>query len=98
MSRTSIVVLSVALLSASAGARPQSPAATPAFGTWGVDVTGIDTSIKPGDDFFAYANGKWVAATTIPADRSSIGSFQNLQIVSEQRMKDIVAELQKKPA
>lgn len=26
----------------------------------------VDTSIKPGDDFFAYANGTWLKATTIP--------------------------------
>ena len=26
----------------------------------------VDATIKPGDDFFAYANGAWLAATTIP--------------------------------
>lgn len=29
---------------------------------------GVDASIRPGDDFFAYANGGWLAATEIPAD------------------------------
>ncbi|GAA4012334.1 M13 family metallopeptidase [Sphingomonas swuensis] len=41
----------------------------------GIDATALDKSVKPGDDFFAYANGNWVKRTEIPADRSSIGAF-----------------------
>jgi putative endopeptidase len=96
MPRASIVLLSAAVLW-SAGP-PQARVAKTAFGAWGVDLSGMDTGVKPGDDFFDYVNGKWVAATVIPPDRSSIGSFQNLQILSEQRMEDIVADLEKKPA
>jgi putative endopeptidase len=32
--------------------------------------SGIDTNIKPGDDFFAYANGAWLKATDIPAGKA----------------------------
>ena len=71
-----------------------SPVGKPTFGTWGVDLSGMDKSVKPGDDFFLYANGAWVARTEIPADRTSIGSFQNLQILSENRMKELVDELE----
>ncbi len=39
------------------------------------DTTGIDASVKPGDDFDQYANGGWRARTEIPADRSSVGIF-----------------------
>src|SRR2546423_1558887 len=39
----------------------------------GVDLDAIDKSVKPGDDFFKYANGAWLAKTEIPADRSSWG-------------------------
>ncbi len=45
--------------------------AKPVFGAWGVDLTGMDTSVKPGDDFFSYANGTWYKNAVIPADRSS---------------------------
>ena len=45
----------------------------PASGAGGVDFAGMDRSVKPGDDFFAYANGAWVKATGIPPDRSSYG-------------------------
>ena len=70
------------------------PAEKPTFGAWGIDLTGMDRSVKPGDDFFLYANGAWLAKVEIPADRTSTGSFQNLQILSETRMKQLVAELE----
>ena len=72
-------------------------AAIPTYGAWGVDLAGMDTSVKPGDDFFDYANGKWFAAAVIPADRTSTGAFDDLQILSEKRMSAIVAELEAKP-
>ena len=50
-----------------------------AIGAWGVDLAGGDPSVKPGDDFFAYAGGKWAAATAIPDDRASIGAFSDLR-------------------
>ncbi|MGZ5930881.1 MAG: M13 family metallopeptidase [Rhizomicrobium sp.] len=43
------------------------------FGSWGFDLTARDASVKPGDDFFGYANGAWLKRTEIPADRSSYG-------------------------
>jgi putative endopeptidase len=70
------------------------PAGKPAFGAWGIDLSGMDKSVKPGDDFFLYANGAWVSRAEIPADRTSIGSFHNLQILSENRMKELVDELE----
>lgn len=41
----------------------------------GINVAAMDKSVKPGDDFYAYANGEWMKVTEIPADRSSTGSF-----------------------
>ena len=43
------------------------------FGPWGYDLGARDTTVKPGDDFFAYANGAWLKRTEIPADRSNYG-------------------------
>ena len=67
------------------------------FGQWGVDLSAMDKSVKPGDDFFRYVNGNWMKTATIPPDRSSTGSFQDLRILSENRMKEIVNELEAKP-
>ncbi|MBV9045653.1 MAG: hypothetical protein JO294_11055, partial [Alphaproteobacteria bacterium] len=73
------------------------PAAKPELGAWGVDLSAMDTSVKPGDNFFRFVNGKWLDKTEIPPERSSIGAFQLLRILSEKRMKELVADLQVKP-
>src|SRR6185312_12282669 len=67
----------------------------PKLGKWGVDLSSMDTAVKAGDNFFLYVNGKWLASAAIPPDRSQTGSFQDLQILSEQRLKTIVDDLQK---
>ena len=60
------------------------------YGTWGVDLASMDTSVRPGDDFFRYVNGKWLAATQIPADKTSIGTFQILRDLSDVRVHAIL--------
>ncbi|MGN6149668.1 MAG: M13 family metallopeptidase [Rhizomicrobium sp.] len=96
MKPLAFAVSALALTSLLATADAQ-PAAKPTYGAWGVDLSGMDKSVKPGDDFFDYANGTWFKNAVIPADRTSTGSFQDLQILSEKRMKDIVAELKTRP-
>ncbi|HEY2092781.1 MAG TPA: M13 family metallopeptidase [Thermoanaerobaculia bacterium] len=51
-----------------------------------------DTSVKPGDDFFRYANGKWLDETTIPADRSNVGVFSMLAENADKRTADLIRE------
>jgi putative endopeptidase len=41
----------------------------------GIQASWMDKTVKPGDDFFTYADGSWVKNTAIPADRSRIGAF-----------------------
>ena len=67
------------------------------YGTWGVDLSAMDKSVKPGDNFFSYVNGNWYKTAVIPPDRASTGSFQNLRILSEKRMGEIAASLDAKP-
>ena len=86
-----------ATLACVACAAASAQTAKPAFGAWGFDLTGMDTSVKPGDDFFNYANGTWYRNAVIPPDRASTGSFQDLQILSETRMSAIVADLEARP-
>ena len=42
------------------------------------DNAGMDSSVKAGDNFFTYANGKWINAAIIPDDQSGWGSFYTL--------------------
>src|SRR5690606_5676580 len=55
-----------------------------------IDTAGMDTSVSPGEDFFAYANGTWAKNTPIPADQSSYGSFRVLRDLSESRVRALV--------
>ncbi len=64
--------------------------AAPSFGVWGVDIEGMDRSVKPGDDFFEYVNGSWAKNTPIPADRSNYGVFHGLRDLSEARVRKLV--------
>ncbi|HEY8617237.1 M13 family metallopeptidase [Phenylobacterium sp.] len=66
--------------------------ATPKYGTWGFDLSGMDRSVKPGDDFFKFANGAWDRATQIPADRVRWGNFNKLRELSDNRMRAILEE------
>lgn len=63
------------------------------WGDWGVNLETRDTSVHPGDDFYAYANGAWLSTFEIPADRTRYGSFDLLGEKSEQRVRKIIEEL-----
>src|SRR5689334_17461393 len=69
------------------------PAGKPTIGKWGFDLAAMDPTIKPGDDFFRYANGTWMKTTQIPADRTRWGSFNILAAKSEQDVKDLVQQV-----
>ncbi len=81
----------------SAPAAPLATAQTQgvAIGPWGFDLPGRDTAVRPGDNFFEYANGKAVQALVIPADRTSFGAFDKLRELSQQRVRDILTSLPK---
>ncbi len=87
------------LVVASARAETASvPAAAPQFGSWGVDLAGMDKKVKPGDDFYKFVNGTWEAKTEIPADRSSWGGFAVLRDLSDQRTRAIIEDAAKQNA
>jgi len=65
-----------ALLGAALSAAPPPP---------GIVVANMDPSVAPGNDFFSYANGGWVARAVIPADRASVSAFSRLSDISDRR-------------
>ena len=68
---------------------------TPKQETHGIDVANMDRSVKPGDNFFEYANGDWIKRTQIPADRSRIGVFSTLADLSDKRTAALIEEAAK---
>ncbi len=68
------------------------PAAAPISG---IDLSSLDKSVQPGDDFNEYANGSWIKSATIPDDRSSVGVFLDVFEKAEQRNKDLIQGIAK---
>ena len=77
-------------LAAQQAPAPTQSAPKTTYGTWGVDLGVRDLSAKPGDDFERYASGKWLDATTIPADRPSTGSFYDLHEAVQAEVRTII--------
>ena len=68
---------------------------TPIPETHGIVVANMDRSIKPGDDFYGYANGGWLKRTVIPPDRVSVDVWSKLGDLSNKRTADLIAEIAK---
>lgn len=89
-----VIALTSALLSASVNAQPTAAAANaPALGTFGIDLGGRDTAIKPGDDFDRYANGVWKDGYQLKDYESSYGAFNSLYDRSEVQIRAIVEDM-----
>lgn len=56
------------------------------------DKTGMDSTIKPGDNFFQYANGAWIKNTVIPDDKSRWGSFVSLYDENLKRLNGLLKD------
>ncbi|QNK03070.1 M13 family metallopeptidase [Dyella telluris] len=67
-----------------------STAGKPQYGAWGFDQAGADTKVKPGNDFFRYANGTWLDRTPIPADKPAVSLRLAMTDLTEQRLHDLM--------
>ncbi len=85
-----------ALLALSALAAPSQDASKP--DTHGIAIENMDPSVKPGDNFYEYANGGWIKRTEIPPDRSRIGVFSTLDDLSNKRTVGLIEEAVKSNA
>src|SRR5438874_7398748 len=85
-------MLPLATASLVAVAMPLS-AAKPVYGDWGYNAAAMDSSVKAGDDFWAYVNGTWDKNTKIAADRASAGPFVTLSDGAETDVRQIVDQL-----
>src|SRR3569833_3676201 len=71
-------------------ASPAASAPKAAYGTWGGALEDMDRSVKPGDDFFEFAEGTWLKNHPIPADKTGAGYNYELPDEIEQQVRKLV--------
>lgn len=73
------------------------PAGQPMIRPWGYPLDALDRSVSPGEDFFRFANGGWLDATPIPADRSGTGFSVDMADRNDARFAEVMQELLTSP-
>ncbi len=61
----------------------------------GIATAAMDKTVKPGDDFYGYANGTWLRTTEIPADRSQVGSFTQAELQTNTQLAKLIEDIVK---
>ena len=61
-----------------------------------IDRANMDLAVKPGDDFYQYANGGWLKKTVMPSTKTRWGSFDMLREESSEQLKTLLAASAKK--
>ena len=62
----------------------------------GLDLSAMDTLVRPQDDFYNYVNGGWMKTAKIPADKTSWGTYYMLDEITENNCLSILDDLNKK--
>ena len=61
----------------------------------GIDLTAVDKTVRPQDDFFQYVNGSWLRDTPIPADKSRLSMFSVLADQTDKQLQTIIQDAAK---
>ena len=85
------IVAALAVVSARS-ALAEDAAAPLHYGTWGIDLSARDLSVKPGVDFYRYANGNWLKRTEIPADKPGYDHFVKLGDLAEGQIRSLIED------
>jgi putative endopeptidase len=86
------LLAAVALTAIACGAKQERAVPPTASTSHGVDVDAMDVRVKPGDDFYRYANGAWLARTEIPADRATWGTGAMVAERTNKRVADLIQD------
>jgi putative endopeptidase len=84
MTAATFLLLSLALVSPLLAANAAEPA---------LDKKNMDPSIRPGDDFYRYANGAWIRNLELPADKSEYDSFDQVREQNRARLRELFESL-----
>ena len=68
------------------------------YGNWGYNSAAMDSSVKPGDDFFDYVNGSWFKKADIAPDRTFVGIDSVLNDQIDKDVRAIIEDSAKNPA
>ncbi|WP_167107858.1 M13 family metallopeptidase [Mycobacterium sp. DL592] len=58
----------------------------------GIDLSHVESSVRPQDDLFGHVNGRWLADYAIPADRATDGAFRSLYDRAEEQVRELIIE------
>jgi putative endopeptidase len=61
----------------------------------GISISNMDPAVRPGDDFYLYANGTYIARTKLPVDRAAMGVFNTLLDLSFKQIAGIIDDASK---
>lgn len=75
----------------SAGEQGIQDSVAPQLGS-GLELSAIDETVRPQDDFFRYVNGKWLKDTEIPADKSRYGMFNVVYDATQENLKALIMQ------
>ncbi|WP_345849150.1 M13 family metallopeptidase [Shewanella algae] len=89
------IALSLGLASCASQQAPQSQVEVKKAS--GIELENFDHQVRHQDDFYYSVNGKWLATTPIPADKSNYGAFSVLYEESQAALKQIIEEAAAKP-
>ncbi|MCD8740722.1 M13 family metallopeptidase [Mucilaginibacter roseus] len=89
------MLASVAVSAAACNSNKKDATSEPPARTVFFDKTAMDTTVKPGDDFFSYASGSWMKKTKIPPSETGWGSFYTLYDDNQKNLHQILEAIAK---
>jgi putative endopeptidase len=61
-----------------------------------IDITNMDPSVKPGDNFYEYVNGTWIKKHPVPPEYSQYGAFTVLYEQNQKKLKSLIDKVSAK--
>ncbi|MFN8032508.1 MAG: M13 family metallopeptidase [Mycobacterium sp.] len=58
----------------------------------GIDLSHVESGVRPQDDLFGHVNGRWLAGYAIPADRATDGAFRSLYDRAEEQVRELITQ------